>query len=74
MMSYVYQMTLCYQVTIKMTTDNYHREHDAAIDIGCRGGGNRCVRGPCFKRAMDMFASEGMEGCPKEIVLALLKN
>ena len=49
-------------------------QYNASIALGCRGTGNQCPRGPCFKRAMDMFAGEGMEGIPKEVVLALLQQ
>ena len=46
-------------------------QYNAAVDIGCRGGGNKCKRGARFKRAMGMLSGDDMEGAPEEGVLAL---
>ena len=47
---------------------------NAAVDMGCRGGGNQCKRGPCFKSAIEMFSGDGMEGVPKGVVLTLPRH
>ncbi|CAB1096776.1 unnamed protein product [Ectocarpus sp. CCAP 1310/34] len=45
----------------------------AAQEIGASGQGNQCRRGDCFARAMGMFFGKGMEGIPRDVVLALLR-
>ena len=49
-------------------------QYSAAVDIGCRGGGNESQRAACFRRATRMVSGDGMETAPKEVVLALLRH
>lgn len=47
--------------------------YQAAYGIGCRGG-NQCGRGLWFARAINMFAGKNMEGIPRDVVLAFLRQ
>ena len=49
-------------------------QYEAALLIGCTGAGSQCLRGECFARAIGMFSGKGMEGIPREVVLALLRH
>lgn len=46
----------------------------ASVNIGARGVGNQAKRGDCFKTLIDMFDGSGMDGVPRDIVLALLRH
>ncbi|CAN0039197.1 unnamed protein product [Hapterophycus canaliculatus] len=41
--------------------------------IGAKGVGSQADRGACMKQAMSMFHGVGMEGIPREVVLALMR-
>lgn len=49
-------------------------QYEFSILIGARGVGNQADRGACMKRAMSMFAGTGMEGVPRDVVLALMRG
>lgn len=48
-------------------------QFNAAKDLGCKGQGNQCLRGPCMAAAMAMFDGKKMEGISKVVVDALIK-
>ena len=47
---------------------------NSAARIGCKETGNKCKRGPCFKREMGMFSVNHMDVVPQEVVLSLLSH
>lgn len=48
-------------------------QYEASIMIGAKGVGNQADRGACMKQAMSMFCGIGMEGVPRDVVLALMR-
>lgn len=49
-------------------------QYEASIMIGAKGVGNQADRGKCMERAISMFAGKGMEGVPRDVVLALMRG
>ena len=49
-------------------------ENWAAIALGAKGAGNQAVRGECMVRAVGVICGKGMEGIPRAVVDALVRN
>ena len=49
-------------------------QYSAALAIGAKGCWKSMQAGDCFKELIDMFAGAGMEGIPRDVILALLRH
>ncbi|CAB1113345.1 unnamed protein product [Ectocarpus sp. CCAP 1310/34] len=47
--------------------------YDTAKDLGCFGRGNQLKAGECMRAATKVFAGDGNDGLPTEVVKAMLQ-
>lgn len=45
--------------------------YETSKDLGCTGAGNQVPAAPCMNAALQVFAGEGKDGLPPDLVKAL---